>query len=171
MSEDIEREAQLCREACKDVKIGDLMSHIHHGQWLEELTEPIENRIAFILVNKDPEEQAERLRRMRPFDRKKAYADRKKADADWEKAYADRKKADADWKKAYADRKMADADWEKADADWEKAYADWEKADADWKKADADWEKAYAAPAMLKVHAEVCGCPWGPNTDIFGAKR
>ena len=129
MSEDIEREAQLCREACKDVKIGDLMSHIHHGQWLEELTEPIENRIAFILVNKDPEEQAERLRRMRPFD--------------WEKAYADRKKADADWKKAYAD----------------------------WEKADADWEKAYAAPAMLKVHAEVCGCPWGPNTDIFGAKR
>ena len=122
MSEDIEREAQLCREACKDVKIGDLMSHIHHGQWLEELTEPIENRIAFILVNKDPEEQAERLRRMRPFD--------------WEKAYADRK-----------------------------------KADADWEKADADWEKAYAAPAMLKVHAEVCGCPWGPNTDIFGAKR
>ena len=150
MSEDIEREAQLCREACKDVKIGDLMSHIHHGQWLEELTEPIENRIAFILVNKDPEEQAERLRRMRPFDRKKA-------DADWEKAYADRKKADADWKKADADRK--------------KAYADWEKADADWEKADADWEKAYAAPAMLKVHAEVCGCPWGPNTDIFGAKR
>ena len=122
MSEDIEREAQLCREACKDVKIGDLMSHIHHGQWLEELTEPIENRIAFILVNKDPEEQAERLRRMRPFD------------------------------------------WKKADADWKKAYAD-------WKKADADWEKAYAAPAMLKVHAEVCGCPWGPNTDIFGAKR
>ena len=129
MSEDIEREAQLCREACKDVKIGDLMSHIHHGQWLEELTEPIENRIAFILVNKDPEEQAERLRRMRPFDRKKA------------------------------------------DADWKKAYADWEKAYADWKKADADWEKADAAPAMLKVHAEVCGCPWGPNTDIFGAKR
>ena len=122
MSEDIEREAQLCREACKDVKIGDLMSHIHHGQWLEELTEPIENRIAFILVNKDPEEQAERLRRMRPFD-------------------------------------------------WKKADADWEKADADWKKADADWEKADAAPAMLKVHAEVCGCPWGPNTDIFGAKR
>ena len=164
MSEDIEREAQLCREACKDVKIGDLMSHIHHGQWLEELTEPIENRIAFILVNKDPEEQAERLRRMRPFDWEKAYADWEKADADWEKAYADRKKADADWKKAYANRKKAYADWEKADADWE-------KADADWKKADADWEKADAAPAMLKVHAEVCGCPWGPNTDIFGAKR
>ena len=164
MSEDIEREAQLCREACKDVKIGDLMSHIHHGQWLEELTEPIENRIAFILVNKDPEEQAERLRRMRPFDWEKAYADRKKADADWKKAYADWEKADADWEKAYAD-------WKKAYADRKKAYADWEKADADWEKADADWEKAYAAPAMLKVHAEVCGCPWGPNTDIFGAKR
>src|SRR5271157_5104146 len=135
----IKQAATECREACKDSKVGDMIQHIHHERWLEILTEPIKNRIAFILSDKPQGEQAERLRRLRPFDRGKAYAD-------WEKACADWGKACADWEKAYAD-------WEKANAGRKKACADWEKAYADWKKAGVD-------PAMLKVHAEVCGCPW-----------
>ena len=103
---EIRREAAACREACKHCKVGDVMQHIHHEQWLEILTEPIENRIAFILANKTPPEQAERLRRLRPFNWKKAYADLKKA-------YDDLKKACADWKKACADEEKAYADWEK----------------------------------------------------------
>ena len=53
---EIRQEADACREACKHCKVGDVMQHIHHEQWLEILTEPIENRIAFILVNKTPPE-------------------------------------------------------------------------------------------------------------------
>jgi hypothetical protein len=140
---EIETNVIACRKACKDSKVGDVMQHIHHGQWLERLTEPIENRIAFILSNKEVSEQAKRLCRLRPFDRDKA-------DADRDKAYAD---------------------WNKADADWNKAYADWKKAYADWKKADADWKKADASPVMVAVHAEVCGCPWDATHDIFGKRR
>jgi len=146
----IDTEAAACRKACNDLKVGDVVQHIHHEKWLEILTEPIENRIAFILDNKPIIEQAERLRRMRPFDWKKAYADRQKAYADWQKAYAD---------------------WQKADADREKAYADWQKADADREKAYADWQKADASQEMIKLHAEVCGCPWDATHDIFGNSR
>ena len=165
--QEIEQEAAACRIACANSKVGDLMSHIHHELWLEHLTEPIENRISFILVYKPVTEQAERLRRLRPFDREKAAADWKKADADLTKALADLKKADADLKKAAA------ADWTKALADWKKAdAADWKKAAAaDWKKADAAWEKAYADPAMQRVHAETCGCGWSATSDIFGKSR
>src|SRR5208282_900944 len=98
--DEIDRAASECLEACKDSKIGDLMQHIHHGQWLEILTEPVKNRIAFIISTKLPSERAERLRRLRPFDFGKAYADLKKAYAERKKAYADWNKATADWEKA-----------------------------------------------------------------------
>ena len=108
IQEEIQREAELCRKAFVGVQVGALVSHCHHEQWLEWLTEPAENRIQFILANKALGEQAERLRRFRPFD---------------------------------------------------------------LQKADADLQKADTSPAMLRIHAEVCGCPWGLNTDIFGANR
>ncbi len=56
---EIQREAALCREACKNSKVGDVMQHIHHERWLEILTEPIENRIQFILTHKHESEQEE----------------------------------------------------------------------------------------------------------------
>ena len=40
---------------------------IHHGQEWEELTEPIENRIDYILSYKAKEEQVTRLDNMRPM--------------------------------------------------------------------------------------------------------
>ncbi len=170
----IAQEAEACRKAFEGVQVGALVQHCHHAQWLEILTEPAENRIAFILNNKAVSEQAERLRRFRPFDPDKADADWKKMYADREKAYADWKKADAEWAKAYADWKKAYADWEKADAAYpdrkkvDAADADRDKAYADWRKADADWKKADAVPALLAVHAKVCGCAWDATHNIFG---
>ena len=61
-------------------------------------------------------------------------------------------------------RPLADADKQKADADWQKAYADKQKAYADWQKADV-------SPAMIALHAEICGCAWSATTDIFGNSR
>ena len=187
----IEEEAALCREANKDVKIGDLVLHLHHEVGCEPLIEPIENRISFILKNKDRAEQALRLRLMRVVraetlrrllpdaewkkadaEWKKAYAEWKKADAEREKAYAEWEKADAEWEKADAEREKAYAEWKKADAEREKAYAEWKKADAEWEKADAEWEKAYAewekayAELFPLIHAQLCppGCPWNGRT-------
>ena len=165
----IEEEAALCREANKDVKIGDLVLHLHHEVGCEPLIEPIENRISFILKNKDRAEQALRLRLMRVVraetlrrllpdaEREKAYAEWEKAYAEWKKADAEREKADAEWEKAYAE-------WEKANAEWKKADAEWEKANAEWKKAYAEREKAYAEIFQL-IHAHLCpGCPWNGRT-------
>ncbi len=170
----IATEASKCREAFEGVEVGAIVQHCHHERWLERLTEPAENRITFILENKAKDEQAERLRRFRPL----ADADKQKAYADWQKAYADWQKADADWQKADADWQKAEADWQKAYADWQKAYADKQKADADKQKAyadrqkaDADWQKADVSPAMIALHAEICGCAWSATTDIFGNSR
>ncbi len=148
----IEEEAALCREANKDVKIGDLVLHLHHEVGCEPLIEPIENRISFILKNKDRAEQALRLRLMRVVRAetlrrllpKKAYAERQKAYAKREKAYAKREKAWAERQKAYAE--------------WEKSYAEWEKSDAEWKKSDAE--------IFPLIHAQLCppGCPWNGRT-------
>ena len=140
----IETAAAECRKACANLKIGDTVQHIHHGEWLEILTEPIENRIASILTHKPEHERAERLRRMRPL----SNADGQKAFADGQKAFADWQKADADWQKAFAD-------WQKAVADWQKAFADWQKAFADWQKARADYQKAVRSPTMLALHAQI----------------
>ena len=62
----IEQEAADCRAANADAKIGDPLLHIHHGsEAVGRLTEPVENRIAYILKHKPKEEQALRLRLMR----------------------------------------------------------------------------------------------------------
>ena len=95
----IEEEAAACRKAFKGSKVGDWVVHLHHGtDCVEQLTEPIENRIAYILAHKPEGERAVRLRFMRPVSKKKA------ADYDAKRAplYADyRAKSatlDADYK-------------------------------------------------------------------------
>lgn len=62
----IKEEAADCRAAwaaCPDATHG---AHIHHAYACEKLTEPIENRIAYILAEKPQDEHALRLRLMRP---------------------------------------------------------------------------------------------------------
>ena len=149
--------ATECRKACKESQPGDVMQHIHHERWLEILTEPVENRIAFILSNKAIPEQVERLRRLRPFEWKRA-------DAEWERAYAE-------WERAYAEWERANAEWKRAYAEWERANAKWKRAYAEWKRAYAEWERADASLEMLNLHAEICGCPWDATHDIFGQER
>ena len=87
---EIAREAELCRAAFANSKVGDTVMHCHHGEWLEILTEPAESRIQFILECKPEKERAERLRRFRPLPSgTELPADLEKADADWWKARAD----------------------------------------------------------------------------------
>jgi hypothetical protein len=91
----IAQEAKACRKAFKDIEMGALVRHCHHEILCETLTEPAENRIAYILSGKPENEQALRLRLFRPIVCSHAWPVRlQKADADWEKA-------DADWEKAY----------------------------------------------------------------------
>ena len=68
---------------------------VHHAVRLEPLTEPIENRVAYIRSSKAAHEVETRLRALRPVVGplppavQKADADRQKADADLQKADAD----------------------------------------------------------------------------------
>ena len=78
--------------------------HIHHDILLEPLTEPIENRIQFIKVNKPKNEVETRLRLMKPVRGKLPKLD--KACAEWGKARAELDKACAEWDKARADPKV-----------------------------------------------------------------
>ena len=78
--------------------------HVHHnGPVIEMLTEPIENRIAYIRAHKPASEQETRLRLLRQLTDEEvallpsAWA---KAHAAWLKADAARVKADAAWLKA-----------------------------------------------------------------------
>ena len=124
--------------------------HVHHDVLLEPLTEPIENRIAHIKEDKPKEEQATRLRLLKPV-AGQIPADQDKAQADWDKAHADQDKA---W-----------ADGDKAWADGDKARADLNKAQADQDKAQADQDKAQADPAVEALHEKECpGCPWNGRT-------
>src|SRR5271157_2028798 len=100
----IEEEAADCRQANKNAKIGDFILHLHHGIVGETLSEPIENRIVYILTQKPEYERALRLRLMRVVPEKDL-------------------KADAKWRKACTE-------WWKVDVGWEKAYIEWEKAGA-----------------------------------------
>ena len=60
-------EASACRKAFEHVEIGTWVVHCHHSMLFETLTEPAENRIAFILSSKPEHEQALRLRLFRPL--------------------------------------------------------------------------------------------------------
>ena len=107
----IEEEAEDCRARCAGMKIGDLILHCHHEVLCEALTEPVENRIDYILESKS-DNPALRLRLMGPpivdaavladAELSKADAELSKACAEWSKACAELSKADAEWSKAYA---------------------------------------------------------------------
>ena len=80
----IAEEAADCRVAFSGTKVGDWVWFCHHGVVAEQLTEPAETRIAYILSDKTDEEQAIRLRWFRPV-KSKAVAP---ADAAYDKAVA-----------------------------------------------------------------------------------
>jgi len=164
----IKLEAAAARKRCAKLKIGDIVLHCHHEVFAEPLTEPVENRIRYIIESKT-DNVALRLRLISPvkFDAEarkdsklsKAYAEWSKAGAEYSKAYAERSKADAEWSKAGAEcnqaraaRDKADAEYDKADAERSKAYAEWNKAGAEYDKAHAEYSKAHAE--YSKAYAE-----------------
>ncbi len=165
----IEEEASACRARCANMKIGDICLHLHHEVLAEMLTEPIENRISYILSDKPAAEKALRLRMIGPpiIDEQvmadatwqKASAELEKAEAAWLKAEAAWLKADAERHKAYFALQKAEAAWMKAYVERQKAWAAWLKASAELEKASAELEKAYverqkASAAWLRADAE-----------------
>ena len=110
----IAKEAAACREACMEAKVGDPMWLLHHELLLEWLTEPVENRIAYILSEKPKREQARRLRELRPVKGPLP----KTVAAAWAEYAAAWAKADAAWAKSDAAQAEYDAAWAEADAAW-----------------------------------------------------
>ena len=140
--------------------------HIHHDRLIEQLTEPIKDRIAYIKASKPPAEHELRLRLLKevrgtlPADfvalRAKGDALRAKGKALWDKG-------DALWAKGDALRAKGDALWDKGDA----LRA---KGDALRAKGDALRAKGNALPSILALHAQECpDCPWDGQT-IFPGK-
>ena len=76
----IEEEAADCRAAWAAMPDAVAGLHIHHEVSAELLTEPIKNRIGYILRNKPKDEQAARLRAMRPIPAQ-AWAEYERVDA------------------------------------------------------------------------------------------
>ena len=62
----IEKELADCRQAFAEHPNAKLVWCCHHEVLVEKLTEPVENRISYILSNKPQEEQAVRFRNFRP---------------------------------------------------------------------------------------------------------
>jgi len=112
--------------------------HCHHDLLLEPLTEPLENRIAYIKKEKPEDERILRLRLLKVLSPKELNLLPKKA---YIKAW-----------KAY------DKAWEACGKAWE-AYIKARKAyDKAWKA----FRQTLRTPAVKKWHKEVCvkDCPW-----------
>jgi len=141
----LDKAAAECRAAWKAAPQATWAWCPHPAVRVEPLTEPFENRIEYILVEKPENERVARLNNFRPVLSKlprkflKAWADYDKAQADYDKAWADYYKAWADYYKAWADYCKAGANLNKAWADYLKAKADYRKAKADYRKAQVDY--------------------------------
>ena len=153
--------------------------HVHHDILVEPLTEPIENRIAFIKANKPKEEVETRLRLLKPI---KALlpVDVVKT---WEAYDKAREAHDKAWE-AY------DKAWEAYDKAWEayvKAWEAYDKAREAYVKAREAGDKAWEAYDKAReaynktlndhkdeidaLHREECpNCPWDGET-IFPEEK
>ena len=101
----------------------------------EPLTEPLVNRIRYILTSKDLSERSIRLMALRPVMAPdnlpeplvKAGAEYNKAGAEYNKAWAEYDKAWAEYNKAWAECNKARAEYNKAGAECNKARAECNK--------------------------------------------
>jgi peptidoglycan hydrolase CwlO-like protein len=96
--------------------------HIHHDK-LVEWTDDLDERIEYVKGNKAPAEVETRLRLMKPVQGQlpevfvKASAERKRAYAEWDRMDAERDQASAERKRAYAE-------WDRASAEWDRAWVE-----------------------------------------------
>jgi hypothetical protein len=175
--------------------IGSLWWCIHHGVKLEPLTEPIENRVAYIREGKAEHERETRLRAMRPVvgplppPLVQAYAALEQAGTAqvraraawelayeaWKQAFAAQVRARAAWELAYAAQKQAyEAAWGQAYAAQKQAYEAREQAFAAQKQAYAAWEQAlkdHAAEIDALFAVECADVAWGPDGLVFPARE
>ena len=146
------------------------MFWIHHAKKLpdgrimplEVLMEPVENRIAYIKVEKPEHERAVRLHAMRPV--KGQLPEPVLAALSWFG------KTCAELDKARAELDKACAEYDKACAEWNRAIAEREKALAEREKARVEWDKACAAcySEIMALHAIECAdVKWDENGLIF----
>lgn len=155
----IEEERAACEKAFKGVPVGALAWHCHHDQLIERLSEPAENRIAFILKNKPEGERALRLHLFRPVKTQDLPPELQAADAKCRAVDAKCRAVDAEWRAADAKRQAAYA---KRQA----AYAEWRAADVKWREAYAELQEAYA-----EKHSKECkDCPWDGHTILPGVE-
>ena len=132
---------------------------LHHEIELEPLTEPIENRINYILTRKSDDimKRFDNLRPvLSPFPEPvlQAWAELNKAEAEYNKAWAECDKARAECDKAWAECDKAGAELDKARDEFDKARAEFGKAWAAWDRARAEFGKAKDACSteLRKLH-------------------
>ena len=113
----IEEELAACRKAFQENPKAKYAWCCHHSILLELLTEPCENRIQYILENKEKKEQAIRFRNFRPL-RIELPKEIIKAIAKYEKARAKYDKALAKYNEACAKCNEACDKLNKALATW-----------------------------------------------------
>ena len=144
----ITAEEKACRAAWAAMPKAKYAVHLHHEIVAERLTEPIENRIAYILSDKPKDEQALRLRLMRPV-----------AAAAWAEYSKVTAAARAEYDKVTA---PARAEYNKVTAP---ARAEYNKVAA---AARAEYDKVVAA-----AHQAICPTPDCPFADgsIFGGAK
>ena len=131
----IEEELAACRKAFQEAPEAKYAWCCHHSILLEPLTEPCENRIQYILENKEKAEQAVRFRNFRPL-RIELPKEIIKAIAKYYEAIAKLSKASAKYDEARDKLSKAYAEWNEALAKLNKALAKLNKGN---KMLSSDW--------------------------------
>ena len=145
-------------------KIGDWCWHIHHDLLLEPLSEPFENRVEYIKLNKSPDEIPMRLRLFKPVNGTIfipsyiAEANEKLAEVN-----AEYKEVDDKFLKAYSklitDRSYSE--WVNRYTEWRILYMKWYNV---YVKRYGVYEKWQASPEWSEIadlHEQECpNCPW-----------
>ena len=132
----IEEELAACRKAFQENPKAKYAWCCHHSILLELLTEPCENRIQYILENKEKKEQAIRFRNFRPL--------RIELPKEIIKAIAKLNEARAKYNEACAKLNEAEAKLNKARAKYNEARAKLNEAEAKLNKARAKYNEAFA---------------------------
>ena len=140
--------------------------HIHHTRLLETLTEPIENRTAYIKANKPTEEIPTRLRLMKPV-RGKLPDTLTKAAVAYSKVWVTHRKARVTRDKTWVALNKAWVAYDKAWAAYAKAQAAFYRARVALNKAGVAINKTEATyqPEIEALHLLECpDCPWDGAT-------
>ena len=139
----IKKELAACRKAFQEAPEAKYAWCCHHSILLEPLTEPCENRIQYILENKEKAEQAVRFRNFRPV-RIKLPKEIIEACAKYDEASAKYYEAIAKYYEAFDKCKKARTTYDEARAKYNEARATWNEAWAKCNEACAKCNEACA---------------------------